>query len=313
MQTLEIEGDNGQKTSEHVFVEFKQYELPRRATNPSVLVVGRIEKLAQLLAHKHAADAGFRTLQCIAVVQQPALKRFSLAFRLPNDTSSTSLPLTLQDAIASKTTVRPTLNQRFAMAVCLSQTLFELHSVQWLHKGIRSDNILFGWEPADDAGTQLKPKYTNPYLAGFEFSREQNDRSTTEQDDRLERQIYRHPDRQGLPADSPKFTVLHDIYSLGVVLLEIGLWRPVCGFEDYSETEPGGIRRSLQEHTRQRLPHYMGEAYTKAVMKCLKGDISDTVAGTLAQTNPLEQELKITLAFSQDVTNSVKGCHASAT
>ncbi|KAF4540152.1 Het-s domain protein [Lasiodiplodia theobromae] len=41
-------------------------------------------------------------------------------------------------------------------------------------------------------------------------------------DNDLERNLYRHPDRQGRPKTS--FSKLHDIYALGVVLLEIGLW-----------------------------------------------------------------------------------------
>jgi hypothetical protein len=35
---------------------------------------------------------------------------------------------------------------------------------------------------------------------------------------------YRHPQRWGEKVKWP-FTMLHDIYSLGVVLLEIGLWQ----------------------------------------------------------------------------------------
>lgn len=37
--------------------------------------------------------------------------------------------------------------------------------------------------------------------------------------------IYRHPKRQGLQLDE-RYNMKHDIYSLGVCLLEIGLWEP---------------------------------------------------------------------------------------
>jgi hypothetical protein len=37
--------------------------------------------------------------------------------------------------------------------------------------------------------------------------------------------IYQHPDRWGADTEY-RFSMLHDIYSLGVVLLEIGLWKP---------------------------------------------------------------------------------------
>jgi hypothetical protein len=44
-------------------------------------------------------------------------------------------------------------------------------------------------------------------------------------DTNIFRNIYRHPRRWGVPTES--FNAIHDIYALGVVLLEIGMWRKV--------------------------------------------------------------------------------------
>lgn len=42
-------------------------------------------------------------------------------------------------------------------------------------------------------------------------------------DDKWQDNLYRHPERQGKnPEES--YTMHHDVYSLGVCLLEIGLW-----------------------------------------------------------------------------------------
>ncbi|KAJ5726781.1 hypothetical protein N7493_005808 [Penicillium malachiteum] len=46
--------------------------------------------------------------------------------------------------------------------------------------------------------------------------------------------VYRHPDRQGNNPSS-KYTMRHDIYSLGVCLLEIGLWESFVDYTNESE------------------------------------------------------------------------------
>jgi len=40
----------------------------------------------------------------------------------------------------------------------------------------------------------------------------------------MENNIYRHPERQGKPQTT--FKTIHDLSALGIVLLEIGLWKP---------------------------------------------------------------------------------------
>jgi hypothetical protein len=121
-------------------------------------------------------------------------------------------------------------------------------------------------------------------------------------DDAWERNIYRHPARQG---EHPKqsYKMQHDIYSLGVCLLEMGLWD---SFVDYSSEEIpapeyGRLHRDfvtwaketgfeleeqplnvayldptailLKEYlvhlTRTSLPQRMGEIYAEVVITCL--------------------------------------------
>jgi hypothetical protein len=87
------------------------------------------------------------------------------------------------------------------------------------------------------------------------------------------------------------YTVIHDIYSLGVVLLELGLWEPLVqvqrngtqsqyrlhrGFPDL--LEEGNLDRGVRAwNAKERLvniatewlPPRMGEAYTEVVVACL--------------------------------------------
>ena len=255
--------------SELVFTEYKPFE-----KEPSTVVRQRMERLAKLLSLPKAAESGFNTLQCIGVVRQDSpAKRFVFVFKMPIEISGPTLsidtvPIDLAGAVASSTIQRPTLGQKFKLAGVLAETVFQLHSVNWLHKSIRSENVLL-------PRRSTIVEYSKPYLVGFEFSRDERDRSTTEHDDILVRNIYRHPDRHGPPEE--RFTVLHDIYALGVTLLEIGLWRPILGFDkNFGQKTPAEIKACLESHARERLPHYMGTDYTTAVLHCLQGTLIDT-------------------------------------
>jgi hypothetical protein len=65
----------------------------------------------------------------------------------------------------------------------------------------------------------------------------------------------------------------HDIYSLGVVLLEIGIWR---SFASYSVFGPVGLasgaknKRDLETLAERELPSCMGRKYRDIVLLCLR-------------------------------------------
>lgn len=94
-----------------------------------------------------------------------------------------------------------------------------------VHESFRSENVLFfplkeshGDKGRFVPGTQLD--LSEPWILGFEFSRPETYFSEGRGDMCLSRDVYRHPDRQKHP--SKVFNKIHDIYALGVVLLEIG-------------------------------------------------------------------------------------------
>lgn len=255
-----------------VFVEYKPFQVRRRAQGPSEVVINHVSRLAALLSVPNAAENGFCALECIGVVQQSVPSpRFAFVLALPlSDASVDSpLPTNLARAIASKTLRRPSLGERFKLARSLTETLLQFHSVNWVHKSFRSENVLIF--PSSPSPNVQAFNFLKPFLVGFEFSRSAEDRSSTEQDDVLERNLYRHPDRWGPPEEN--FTMIHDVYALGAVLLEVGLWRPLVSFEAkwHSMSAPE-VRKRLIQHAEERLPHYMGFDYTNAVIKCLVGD-----------------------------------------
>jgi serine/threonine protein kinase len=298
-------------TSEPVFVESKSFELRRHAARPSELIMGRLTNLVKILSQPNASQSGFNTLQCVGVIPQEMpsqriiIKRFAFVFRLPladpkADLTISNIPISLKNAVLSNTEHRPTLGERFKLAYTLAETVLNLHSVDWLHKSIRSENILL---PRKDS----KIIYSTPYLVGFEFSRVESERSTTERDDILERDIYRHPDRQGQPED--RFMVLHDIYSLGVTLLEIGIWRPVLGFDKRFEGMTADeIKICLEKHAEDRLPHYMGRAYTAAVLHCLRGTLLEKSEHPSVNNASLDasQREQVQVSFLENVIGGIE-------
>ncbi|KIN00702.1 hypothetical protein OIDMADRAFT_29778 [Oidiodendron maius Zn] len=260
-----VNGDQRQS----VFVEYKAFE-----KEPSKVFVERMERLGKLLSVPKVAENGFNTLQCIGIIRQDSpSKRFAFVFQLPiglpePTLNMDNLPIDLSQVVTSSTLKRPTLGQKFKLARALAETVFQFHSANWLHKSIRSENVLLWCR-------STAVEYSKPYLVGFEFSRDEKDRSTTEQDDILARNIFRHPDRHGPPEE--RFTSIHDIYALGVTLLEIGVWRPVLEFDrSFGQKTPAEIKLCLESHARERLPHYMGTAYMTAVLHCLQGSLLES-------------------------------------
>lgn len=89
--------------------------------------------------------------------------------------------------------VTPSVTQRVALAHAVANCLLHLHAVNWLHKGLRSRNVLF-FRGGDSKSPTID--YSRPYLSGFDFSRPARPDEFTlppPEDDDLEADMYRHP------------------------------------------------------------------------------------------------------------------------
>lgn len=246
------------------------------------MITSRIQQLAALLNRSTSTD--FRTLRCRGWLHEPSLLRFGLVFDVPHIFDCT--PLALNHIIKStKGIQRPPLEKRFLMAETLGRAVQTWHSVGWLHQNIGSGHIiLFRRRDTSDID------YDKPYLGGFEFARPNAAYSIPRGHDTLELDIYRHPDRQGNPQRPHRKE--DDLYSFGVLLLEIGLWQLASDMlgSGKSDTRPSAvaIRDKLLDNSRQRLSHYMGTSYAHAVDTCLSGDLDfdldDRTQSRLART-----------------------------
>jgi hypothetical protein len=118
------------------------------------------------------------------------------------------------------------------------------------------------------------PTGTLPFWLGF-LRPETGFFSRPYETDELHENLYRHPAQWGSPTTS--FNKLHDIYSLGVVLLEIGLWKPVVEMHRYGfQTLELGSNVSaymLEAASHQKKRVAMGTKYQRIVISYLNGSL----------------------------------------
>ena len=203
------------------------------------------------------------------------------AFRLPPEAEPGQSPVTLHQLLGNvrKADDIPDLGDRFQLAKALVSTIFEIHNMGWLHKNIQPKNILF-WPRK---GTANDYNIGKPYLMGFDIARPNQPGEFSEKPPaRPEDDLYRHPDYKGPKPHS--FQPSFDMYSLGVVLYEIGVWRRVTVASQTATRESGRppiptynsdpqyIDTLVRNGSVSEMKRFTGARYRDAVMACLKGD-----------------------------------------
>ncbi|KAI1207427.1 prion-inhibition and propagation-domain-containing protein [Annulohypoxylon truncatum] len=292
-----------------IWVEWKGYD--ENTTTLEYRSVGnRITRLAALLLKHPDTPQELRLPTSLGYVHDPASARFGIVFELPALTE-TSVPPSLYDRF--QIVAKPSLTTRLNIARKLVIGLEYIHAMKWLHKGLRSDNILF-LAPSDR-------DWLSFCLSGFDYSRPANPNEMTElPSDNREHDLYRHPDIQfDVPRDGEYgYKEKHDIYSLGVILMEIGLWQPIHQFLGISLNR--FIRRPIIRGVRCNLlkPESLailesetGERYTDAVKLCLTGNLGGLTSGRESfvfseEGDKLEESSTGCLQMVQEILQSIK-------
>ncbi|KAL2787129.1 hypothetical protein BJX66DRAFT_341497 [Aspergillus keveii] len=241
-------------------------------------------QLAKLL--RTSGEHNFRTLPLNAYTRDKDQLVYIFLFDYPCGASDRP-PVSLHELITSsrrEPLFKLELKQRFHVAQTVAQAIGSFHSDDWLHKSIRSHAIKFFFLHADVSSYDFE----NPYLTGFGFARPvAGSTSMLAAATDIDRDIYQHPDRWDPPRAS--FNPIHDIYSLGVVLLEIGLWQTARQlYDDFVKYDSKGhippegvpakiIKKALLEDATERLAHRMGSSYQEAVLACLEGDWGELI------------------------------------
>lgn len=135
---------------------------------------------------------------------------------------------------------KPSISQRVDLALKLCSTVLNLHAVNWLHKGVLSANVIL---PLTSPSSYGEPGHTNdmlnelerygywdeprePLLSGFEYSRPEHSQTTARTLDTAW-DLYRWPSIQREHPTDQNSRKTYDLYSLGLMLLEIGHWQPL--------------------------------------------------------------------------------------
>lgn len=276
---------SGQKRR-RIWVEWKV--APRNPwsslSGPEPSVLRRFEALVSLLRESEVT-AQFRAPKCLGYYQQHATVsevRYGLVFEVPSSVHDSG-PLSLRDLIADRDRPTPSLTPRVRLMRALIESVEKLHAVDWLHKGLRSDNIIFFHGRLGDAGNDDRSlDLSEPFLTGFDYSRPAASASMSEGPEiSLADDLYRHPNVQGFSADGAAghgFRKQHDIYSLGLILIEIAYWKPlesiigVGSLKDLTAKDVLKVRDVLlsQSHL-ESLQSRVGDTIAQVSRTCLEG------------------------------------------
>lgn len=311
---------------QRVWIEWKEYDYQMPGSpSPPPLIVDRVQRLASLLHHKPKPEA-FRVPHCLGYFDNARRHsdssidsegdddgvdtRIGFVFEKPKDEdiSPETPPVSLFDLINSS--AKPRVTERIHVAHAVANCLLYLHSVNWLHKGLRSHNIVFfPVTTKSKHGVRKRIDYSKPYLSGFDFARPARaDEQTEIPGDNGAYNLYRHPHTQGHgfgPRES--FRKSFDIYSLGVVMVELAHWETIDKVLEL-EIEKGGRMRAmtrikemlLDEDRMQAVGANLGEMYETATKKCIAGGVELGI-GEMEDERNDTVAAKLSMAFYEDV------------
>lgn len=254
-----------------------------------------VRDLARRLQHSDPQTFGLMTCKGFVKDSSPSdpdqSVQFTVLFVPPPNHSN---PRSLRDRLLNST-APASLTLRLAVAQQLAKSVGYVHNFGFVHKNVRPESVM-GFDTVPYEGT-----VPAVFLVGFENFRRDQGQTHRQGDEALERNLYRHPSRQGT---SPRedYIMQHDIYSLGVCLLEIGFWESFVNLG----SQLGGthassllglpakasaaqiseyLQTSAKDHllslARSNLPEKMGQKYADIVETCLtcldeeNGDFGD--------------------------------------
>ncbi|KAK4185543.1 prion-inhibition and propagation-domain-containing protein [Podospora australis] len=206
-------------------------------------------------------------------------ERYGWIFKLPEGSDYDTQVVSLYSLLGNRG-YKPSLSQRISLASKLCFTVLNLHAVNWLHKGILSENVVFHFneDPTTDGHAGLKYDPSLPLLSGFEFSRPVGTQ-TTARDTDIVWDLYRWPTIQRQRPTERNSRKTYDLYSLGLLLLEIAHWERLH------------VLMSLGRHAKP------GDAEEKVALpnvpldesKSVRDWLLGTKKGAPFETNPLKE------------------------
>lgn len=212
--------------------------------------------------------------RCGLVYKTPRLAADDNSHRRPRSSisrnqQSDNLLSFLQHGGNTDTLNMPSLEDRFRLAYNLALSLFHFHAQGTMHRNLSSNNVIFFFSsPPSVRGKAPEPwkggVIKKPFLASFDQSDED---AHDAQEEPFISSIYRHPhtNRGQRSAYKPAY----DLYSLGIILIEIGLWMPISRLwkTRYSRSD---FKVRLQSVYIKKLVAKCGTKYMRVVESCLR-------------------------------------------
>lgn len=275
---------DGNRTVETcVLVEYATYDPTYRFTEVPV-ETARLERLLSILAKLSNNQSFQGTLKCLGYFEDPKQPRFGLVFELPTSVYSGPAdshkpveelrPVTLlsvlqtgSKSLHNSNSATPPLEDRFRLAFTLALTFSKLHGDNFAHKDVNSSNILvFRKNKRQSANSRaLQYSLRSPVICSYDLFSEYDIEPTNTMPTL---NIYRHP-------EDPKFTGIknapyspqYDMYSLGLILLEVGLWQPLDDLWKPKYTLYD-FKKRIEDVYIRRLASKCGTAYMQVVRDC---------------------------------------------
>ena len=246
----------------------------------------RFDELLEILQASPLLDNSSckATLRLLGWFQDSTRSRYGLVYVLPNfslyqrghyvhSTPSMfaaqpqSLLSFLQHGADTDSSNMPNLEDRFRLASNLASSVLYFHTKGITHRNINSNNVLFFPEQQSlvsaDSKIWKEGIIRKPFVTSFDQGVEDVPNA---QEEPFISSIYRHPHTvRGLRTT---FRPAYDLYSLGLVLLEIGLWMPISKLWKTRYTR-ADFKVRLQSVYIKKLAAKCGTTYMRLVDDCL--------------------------------------------
>lgn len=235
-------------------------------------VIGTADDIFELheLGQKLCKDRGLSWvghLRLLGFTVDPNTPRCGIIYGLPSSHDSESLQQqrTLGDVISNANnseSAQPALEDRFRLAYNLALSVMGYFSQGETHQYINSANIILAGSKVQANRSSPSKELRSPYL----LQSCQDFVSRLQEEEPFAATIYRHPEHDIHAAETvPAF----DIYSLGLLLLEVGLWIPLTKLWKPKYTRAIFMERVLHVYS-PKLSSKCGTKYMRVVQRCLR-------------------------------------------
>ena len=185
-----------------------------------------VRDLAETLSAADASDGILDVVGYRPATPNSNDNQFELVFNFPE---GQQLCGSLQHLVQTMTRPPPSLNTRLYLCKDLASAVLHVHNIDMVHKNISTANIIV---TASQQALQNALLHTLPYradssvfLLDWQLSRKSNRATQAIGGGDWWRRVYQHPTRH-VQHPEHEYTMSHDVYSLGVCMLEVLLWKP---------------------------------------------------------------------------------------